>query len=90
MIPERAITQGMGHLEGAWVAATQTKTFGRIIAGLILGRRLKRGRARQKISEFEISVGEPNRRFGRISKPEVRALYILLTTYIYRLGSSYA
>jgi hypothetical protein len=47
MIPERAITEGMGHLEGSWVAATQTKTFGRIIAGLILGRRLKRGRARQ-------------------------------------------
>jgi hypothetical protein len=37
----------MGHLESAGVAATQTETFGRIIAGLILGRRLKRGRARQ-------------------------------------------
>jgi hypothetical protein len=47
MIPERAVTEGMGHLEGAWVAATQTKTFGRIIAGLILSRRLTRGRARQ-------------------------------------------
>jgi len=43
----REHAEGMGHLEGAWVAATQTKTLGRIIAGLILGRRLKLGRARQ-------------------------------------------